>query len=167
MEEELILKNQNLIYAVLKKLNLYNQRDEYFDLGMIGLIKGVKTYDENKGYKLSTYLSICIRNEILMFLRKRRINCLSLEDDVTENLKLKDVIKSDDDVNIFQKIAHESLYAAMRELSYNDLMLFELYYINNLTQSEISKILNCSQAQVSRRLKNIYGKLKRYLNEEG
>lgn len=163
MEEKLILENQNLIYVVLKKLNLYNQREEYFDLGMIGLVKGVKSYDKNKGYKLSTYLNVCIKNEILMFLRKRRINCLSLETNITENLKIKDVIE-DDNLNL-DRFIYNNLYEAIHNLSFNDLLLFELYYVNNLTQLEISKKLNCSQVQVSRKLKNIYKKLKEYLDE--
>ena len=164
MEEKIILENQNLIYAVLKKLNLYNQHEEYFDLGMIGLIKGVKTYDESKGYKLSTYLSICIKNEILMFLRKRRINCLSLENEMGENLKIKDMVEADN-LN-FDRFIYKSLYDAIHTLSFNDLLLFELYYVNNLTQLEISKKLNCSQAQISRRLKTIYKRLREYLDEE-
>ena len=168
MEEKLILENQNLIYNVLKKLNLYQQHEEYFDLGMIGLIKGVKSFDKNKGYKLSTYLTTCIRNEILIFLRKRKINCLSLEDDINDNLKIIDIIKSDENITdaVIKKSIIEELYIAINKLSSNELLLLELYYINNLTQLEISKKLKCSQAQVSRRIKNIYKKLKESLNEK-
>lgn len=164
MEEKMILENQNLIYSVLKKLNLYHQHEEYFDLGMIGLVKGVKSFDKNKGYKLSTYLTTCIRNEILMFLRKRRINCLSLEDNVNENFKIKDTIKSND--NVLEKIMTKDLNMAINKLSFDDLSLLELYYINNLTQLEISKKLKCSQAQVSRKIKNIHKKLRKILNEK-
>ena len=55
-KEKLILDNINLIYMVLKKYNLYNQLDEYYDIGMIGLVKGANTYSGDKGYKTSTYL---------------------------------------------------------------------------------------------------------------
>lgn len=33
--DELILNNLELIYFVLKKLNLYDKRDYYYDIGLI------------------------------------------------------------------------------------------------------------------------------------
>ena len=65
--------NLNLIYFVLKQLNMYNKDgiDEYFDVGMLGLVKGLKTYSESKG-AVSTYLVKCIRNEIGIELRNQR-----------------------------------------------------------------------------------------------
>ena len=54
IKEKLILDNINLIYMVLKRYNLYNQLDEYYDIGMIGLVKGANTFSEDKGYKVST-----------------------------------------------------------------------------------------------------------------
>ena len=42
--------NIKLIYFVLKQLNMYNKDgiEEYFDLGMIGLVKGTRTYKKKK-----------------------------------------------------------------------------------------------------------------------
>ncbi len=39
-------------------------------IGAIGLIKAVNTFDPSKNFKLATYASRCIENEILMHLRK-------------------------------------------------------------------------------------------------
>ena len=61
MEKE-IFENENLIYFVLKQKNL--SPEEFYDLGMIGLIKGIKSFDPSKGYARSTYLVACIKNEI-------------------------------------------------------------------------------------------------------
>ena len=67
-EEEMILDNLPLIYHTIKKMHLnWRTEDEwqdYYDSGLIGLINGVKSFDENKGYTLSTYLIPCIENEI-------------------------------------------------------------------------------------------------------
>ena len=65
-KEKLILDNINLIYMVLKRYNLYNQLDEYYDIGMIGLVKGANTYSGDKGYKASTYLTSCILMKYLL-----------------------------------------------------------------------------------------------------
>ena len=67
IKEKLILDNINLIYMVLKRYNLYNQLDEYYDIGMIGLVKGANSFSEDKGYKVSTYLTSCITYEILNY----------------------------------------------------------------------------------------------------
>ena len=73
-DEKLVLDNVNLIYLVLKKLGLYNNHEEYFDLGMIGLVKGAKTFNKELGYNASTYLYRCIYNEIYCHLRKKEIH---------------------------------------------------------------------------------------------
>ena len=38
-------------------------------IGTVGLIKGIKSFNVEKGARLSTYVSRCIDNEILMHLR--------------------------------------------------------------------------------------------------
>ena len=90
--------NINLIYFVLKQLNIYNKDgiDEYFDVGMLGLVKGLKTYSESKGV-ISTYLVKCIRNEIVMELRNQKANKrnngvkpISINTPTTDNLTIED-----------------------------------------------------------------------------
>ena len=38
-EEQVILDNINLVYLVLKQMNLYKEYEEWFDVGVIGLKK--------------------------------------------------------------------------------------------------------------------------------
>lgn len=61
-EQKIVEDNLNLVRYVINKI--YCGNEDYFDLGVIGLIKGVKSFKEEKGYHLSTYLVACIRNEI-------------------------------------------------------------------------------------------------------
>ena len=68
--DELVLNNTKLIYMVLKQLGLYNQRDEYYDVGMIGLMKAANKFDPSKGTKFNTYASHIIRTTILYEIRK-------------------------------------------------------------------------------------------------
>ena len=53
MEEEL-MKNERLIFYVLKKMNLLHEADELYDIALIGMVKAIDKYDSSKG-KLSTY----------------------------------------------------------------------------------------------------------------
>ena len=46
--DDLILDNVSLIYYVLKKMNLYKNADEYYDIGMIGLIKAAEIIEDGR-----------------------------------------------------------------------------------------------------------------------
>lgn len=67
-EEEMILNNIPLIHYAIKKMNLKWETDDewqdYYDYGLIGLINGVKSYDNNKENTVSSFLVPCIENNI-------------------------------------------------------------------------------------------------------
>ena len=66
----LIEKNLRLVAHIVKKYsNTKVDQDDLISIGTIGLIKGINSFNIDKGSKLSTYVSRCIDNEILMHLR--------------------------------------------------------------------------------------------------
>lgn len=66
----LIERNLRLVAHVAKKYSNSNvDQDDLISIGTIGLIKGINSFDVDKGSRLSTYVSRCIDNEILMHLR--------------------------------------------------------------------------------------------------
>ncbi len=66
----LIERNLRLVAHVSKKYSNSNvEQDDLISIGTIGLIKGINSFNMEKGSKLSTYVSRCIDNEILMHLR--------------------------------------------------------------------------------------------------
>lgn len=66
----LIERNLRLVAHVAKKYSTTNvEQDDLISIGTIGLIKGINSFDIEKGARLSTYVSRCIDNEILMHLR--------------------------------------------------------------------------------------------------
>ena len=69
----LIEKNLRLVAHVCKKYNIPNlEQDDLISLGTIGLIKGINSFNINKGVRLATYVARCIENEILMHLRSTK-----------------------------------------------------------------------------------------------
>ena len=152
--------NINLIYFVLKQLNMYNKDgiDEYFDVGMIGLTKGIQTYTESKGV-ISTYLVKCIRNEIVMELRNQKtdkrnngVKPISINTQTTDNLTIEDTIKSN-----FDMLEYEIKNERIKELgvAINVLKPIEKHviidiYFNNKTQLEIAKEIGIRQSYISR-----------------
>lgn len=66
----LIERNLRLVAHISKKYSSTNiDQEDLISIGTIGLIKGINSFKMNKGTKLSTYVSRCIDNEILMYLR--------------------------------------------------------------------------------------------------
>ena len=66
----LIERNLRLVAHVCKKYNIPNiDNEDLISIGTIGLIKGINTFNMDKGVRLATYTARCIDNEILMYLR--------------------------------------------------------------------------------------------------
>lgn len=102
----LIERNLRLVAHIMKKY--YAQTDDQEDLisiGTVGLIKGISTFDADKGVRLATYAARCVENEILMHFRARRKSAqdVSLSDCIETgtdgaSLSLMDVVSEDFDM---------------------------------------------------------------------
>ncbi len=69
----LIERNLRLVAHVCKKYtNTNTDQEDLISIGTIGLIKGINSFDISKGARLSTYVSRCIDNEVLMYLRSTK-----------------------------------------------------------------------------------------------
>ena len=72
--DRLITENIRLVYYVYEKLSkndiTVRYKDDIVSEGTLGLIKAARNFDGDKGYKFATYAVRCIRNEMLMFLRR-------------------------------------------------------------------------------------------------
>ena len=179
--DDLILDNVNLIYYVLKKMNLYKNADEYYDICMIGLIKAADTFDASKGYTFSTYGISCIRSELLGYIRqenrnkrKSNYNTISLEMTIYQEnddreINLIDTLPSK--VNIEEEIIaneeKELLEEALKILNDKELLvisyMFGINGYDEIKQKDIATILGMQQGSVSRIGKRAINKMKYYL----
>lgn len=57
------------ILSIIKKLNIYRDHEEYFQVGLIGLWDACRYYQPEKG-TFKTYAYHCIYSQILRKLRK-------------------------------------------------------------------------------------------------
>ncbi len=180
--EDLIVNNTRLIYVVLKKYGLFNftNIDKYYDVGMIGLVRGAKNYDKNKNIKPSTYLTRCIANEILRTIRKEHSSnrlileeTISLSTPVHDNIYLEDVVSSDVDVyeEVERQESIEELYEAMKSLTDLERLILEyafgLFGKEKLKQEEIGNAFNLCQGSISRIKLRAIEKLRRLLDDRG
>lgn len=121
-----ILKHYKLIYLIMNELHCYkNNEDEYFFYGLMGLYRGIKSYDSSKGIKETTYYSRCIKNEILARFnyktRKKRNNVkyeISINTPIDENHTIEDILVSDIDIEeeLIKKEQLECIYKALEDM---------------------------------------------------
>ena len=175
---KLIEHNLRLVVFLAKKYdNTMYDLEDLVSIGTIGVIKGIKTYKLDKNIKLATYVSRCIDNEILMFLRKnkRRMNEISLEDTINfdsegNELKFEDIFGTEEDVvekELENKEDQKLMINEILKLNERDKIIIEkrygLFGNEELTQKEIANKMSISQSYISRIEKKVVKKLKTLL----
>ena len=177
-KNKLAEENFNIIHYVAKSFsNTGLGHDELVSIGSVGFVKALNTYSEKKGAKFSTYAIICVKNEILHFLRREKKHVdntvlsgntmysdgeggvLTIEDTLSNKMNdeafVEDVILLNEDIEI--------LMNAIRKLSKRDqFIIINRYGIGGrkvMTQEEIGKTLGMSQANVSKLEQNIIKEL--------
>ena len=171
----LIEHNLRLVAHVCKKYaNTNVEQDDLISIGSIGLIKGINSYDSKKSIKLSTYISKCIENEILMYLRSsKKLNDPIGKDKDDNTVTLKEVLENDDkpiDEEVDLKLKISRLYDKVKKvLKERERTIIELRFglngVNPRTQKEIAKDLGISRSYVSRIETKAIEKLAREIKE--
>lgn len=162
---KLIEHNLRLVAHIVKKYETTNiDRDDLLSIGIIGLIKGVDTFNHNATNKLATYAAKCIENEILMHIRsnKNKKNTASLNasiglDKDGNDIKLTDIVKDESIDSLDKAIIDESISKLNKALKLLTKREYEIisrrYGINQATsetQKEIAQKMNISRSYVSR-----------------
>ena len=123
----LIERNLRLVAHVCKKYNIPNvDNEDLISIGTIGLIKGINTFNLNKGIRLATYAARCIDNEILMYLRSTKklraevyLNEPIGKDKDDNEIALIDVLENEErtiEDEIDLKIKTKKLYDRMKDI---------------------------------------------------
>ncbi len=177
---KLVEHNLRLVAHIVKKY--YAQTDDAEDLisiGTIGLIKGINTYRAEKGVKLSSYVSRCIENEILMAFRGARKSAgdVSLSEalDVEEDggsLSILDVLAQEDDLceQVGRAEIHSKLQRAIQTaLTDREAEIIRLRYGLSggepQTQRQLAERFSISRSYVSRIEKRALEKLRDALGD--
>lgn len=170
----LIEHNLRLVAHITRKYSNDSNSEDLISIGIIGLIKGINTFNHQKNRKLSAYISRCIENEILMHLRssKKLSNEVSLDETIGtdkegNNLTFADILPADGGDIIEElslKMTSSTLYKAIDKVLNNverDIIIWRygLYGNTRLAQREVAKKLNISRSYVSRIEKRALNKL--------
>lgn len=142
-----ILENEKLVYSIINKYHGYYDKEDLYQVGMIGLIDASKKFDDSVGVKFSTYAYKYILGEVTKYMREN--NGLKISRDI---LKLKQSVTKAKNL-LQQKLS--------REPSINEISLFleidekKIEEIENITQ-DIKSLDFCYQEESE----NLYNSVK-------
>lgn len=174
----LIEHNLRLVVYIARKFeNTKIGLEDLISIGAIGLIKAVNTFDPSRQFKLATYASRCIENEILMHIRKTsKIKSeISIDEPLNvdcdgNRLLLSDILGTDENLvsaSIEQEDDKRMVLDAVDRLSSRDReimsMRFGLMGNERQTQKQVADYLGISQSYISRLEKRIITRLKKDL----
>ena len=162
--DKLIGGNLRLVLSVIQKFtNRGENMDDLFQIGCIGLIKAIDSFDPDKGIRLSSYASRCVENEVLMHFRalKKSAQDLSLDDpiegDGEGSLSIMDTIACDDTIleDIDLKMKSRKLYSFLPKVlteREKEVIVhrYGLFGTKPLPQREVAKMMGISRSYVSR-----------------
>lgn len=179
-EKKIVNENIRLAYwkanIWIKKIDNPNLIDEFISCCELGLIKAVHTFDSTKKINFSTYASTCMDNEIRVYLRKYNRGATreipftyytnptynSPDDEICFDRILKlnyinDNIPEDTIIKHNNTLLIKNL---INKLPMREKIIIKMYYIKNMNEYEISKIIGLSQTYVSRLRRRSLEKLK-------
>ena len=151
--DELVHEKDYLIKSCMKRLNIYRDQEDFYQVGLIALYKAFMAYDErkdkNKNFDVYAYYIILnyMKNELTRQNRNVQHEVTCSEDywiHIQEPKKLESVVTNN--------ILYESF---MKRLSKEDQKIFNLKRLG-FANAEIAGILGIKFERVKYRLKCIY-----------
>lgn len=122
--------------------------EEINGYALLGLALAVDRFDPELGYAFSTFLGTIILRLLLRTVKKQRVQTVSLETPLAENLTLCDRIRDETNYEnvVMGRIALETVTAHLSPVQQEILIA----YAEGAKQNDIAAAMGISQAHVSR-----------------
>ena len=136
-------ENRGLIWKAIKDMHLYATKDmeldDYYQIGSMGLLRAIDTYDANKGTQFSTYAVKCIKNEIGQYFQsqerdKRKMNTVTTSYNVETNVgdnkvEIIDCVVDFSSTEPFNEVCRATLGEALKVLTEAEYEFFRVRYM--------------------------------------
>lgn len=136
-------ENRGLIWKAIKDMHLYATKDmeldDYYQIGSMGLLRAIDTYDTNKGTQFSTYAVKCIKNEIGQYFQsqerdKRKMNTVTTSYNVETNVgdnkvEIIDCVVDFSSTEPFNEVCRTTLGEALKVLTEAEYEFFRVRYM--------------------------------------
>ena len=136
-------ENSGLIWKAIKDMHLYATKDmeldDYYQIGSMGLLRAIDTYDTDKGIQFSTYAVKCIKNEIGQYFQsqerdKRKMNSVTTSYNVETNVgdnkvEIIDCVVDFSSIEPFNEVCRTTLGEALKVLTEAEYEFFRVRYM--------------------------------------
>ena len=136
-------ENSGLIWKAIKDMHLYTTKDmeldDYYQIGSMGLLRAIDTYDASKGVQFSTYAVKCIKNEIGQYFQsqerdKRKMNTVTTSYNVETNIgdnkvEIIDCVVDFSSTEPFNEVCRITLGEALKVLTEAEYEFFRVRYM--------------------------------------
>ena len=175
----LIKKYRNTTFTIMREYNLYlvgMELDDFIQEGNIGILKAIKYFNEDKNVKFSSFVRLCVKSEIISFVKKhsgkrhliltnavynRRLTDLSTNDE----LSIEDLYSSDK-YNPEKKLFFKELCEELKLFFIKELSTFEqqvlILLANGYSYKDIYIKLKKEPKKIDNTIQRIRQKLKKY-----
>lgn len=168
--EILLKKYEKYIYMNTKNYYLIDgEREDLIQEGMIGLLKGIKSFDFNREVSFKTFVIMCMRRQIISALKNSNskknqvLNVIYTSSD--ENIKekiFKEKAPNAEEIFIYKELMQE--FKSYSEKHFSDLEKNVLkYLIQGYSYGEIAEILDKSNKTIDNTYQRIKLKVKKWL----
>ena len=163
----LVDRHKGLVYTIA--LRMLKNAEDAEELSQDTFVKAFKSLNEFKfESKFSTWLYRITYNGAISRLRKKRLEVSDIDDAV---LPLNEVVSTYDGMSaLTQEEQKKYIHEAIRNLKYDDAFIISMYYLEEYSIDEISKMTDLSNSNVKVKLhrarKRFYDELKMILKEE-
>lgn len=166
-------KNQDLGYHFLHKYYpIHATNPDMQQVVMLGLWKACLKFDPSRGLKLSTFAYRCMRNELLMYLRKddmsrqikANVTVLSINAEMEGGDSFEEILGSGDFTNaVDEKIDLERMLDSLPNRQKRMLIMRN---IDDMSQQQIGVLEKCSRSRVSRLITTAREQLNQEYNQD-
>jgi len=158
--EQLAEQYQPMIHHIMRSLNIYKNKDEFLQLGLITLWEASQNFHSEKG-KFTNYAYTCIKGKFLSAMTK------SNQQEERSVYPKEEFWEFLEDSSLEQPFAEELLLPYCEGLTPNQTMWLQYTCINGLTITEIAKKEHVSVSAVKAWRKGARERLKGKLDKIG
>lgn len=154
----LVQRYQSYVFTLV--LRFTDNREDAEEISQDVFVKAYRSLADFRGEaKFSTWLYTIVRTSCITFLRKKRLDTTSLDNERT-NLQVENRESGFTANAIEQKSKHAMVNAAIRMLSPDDTQLLTLFYKGEQTLEEIGRVMGLDPNTVKVKLHRARNRLK-------
>ncbi len=165
---QLISRYKKIAEIKARKLGVGRSEAEIYDLideGIIAVFYAVRTFDESKNVRFSTYADTCITNRMLTTIEKQnRIRTTEATESEEVMLNEQATDTSPESILLERERFDEVMKRVSEKLSAMELSVFEVY-LQTESYKEISQTLNIPVKSVDNAMQRVRKKLKTELQD--